>query len=640
MTESAISTSGLAKRSWTPFLLLAVLVLTGLILQPPQWILAGLGLGLFAWLSAASPRNGLWYLFLLGACFLGAPGRPWFWLFEAHVWLWLLLVNLHLLGKGGPGGGRLWLIPLVSLAAVPLGLTELCLKLWVTPWSAIGQQLLAPDVKYPVYPLTEFMKRLAGVLVAATAWRLLDAEQVRSGLKSLAPQLALTVIGLCLAALMLHYVPFLRGDHYLSLALSGPDYGGNLSSPAYNRQYLLMFIMVAAPLIALPWLKKDSSWRVRVLCLVGLLIAAGVAALTGQRSIVLAIMGIAAAVMLLVKGRVMRWTLLGLAGLAGLALLVDLATGSTIITRLSSTGAGDYYLSIWKVAARLFLDHPILGVGTGHYAPWGAQLALQDPSTGLVRTEIFSTPHQQILLYLAEGGVLLLAAYVLSAGLVLWRGVAGCRREFDPCLCAAMVALAVLLAFSLTQPVLYFRNLWFVFWALIGLVGALAPPAREGASPAGELSRPMWAGVVMLLVFLGGAQFIQGSNTPPSSFAGGFYYLERFDGMRGRWVGPKAVVVTKPGEFTWSACVSSFIAKLPEDPQHTRFVVNGRLAREMKMDGQGWQYLELMLPGGEPSVIRIQSARSWNPSQAGASSDSRELSMVIAWPLKEGACPR
>lgn len=639
MTATAISDSGLAKRAWMPIMLLATLILIGIVLRPPQGILAGLALGLFAWLAGASPRNGLWYLFLLGACFLGAPGRPWFWLFEAHVWLWLLIANLHLLGKGGPGGGRLWLIPLVSLAAVPLGLTELGLKLWVTPWPVLGQQLIAPDVKYPVYPLNEFVKRLAGVLVAATAWRLLDAEQARSGLKRLAPQLALVVIGLCLAALLLHFAPSLRGDHYLSLALSGPDYGGNLSSPAYNRQYLLMFLMTAAPLVALPWLRKESSWPVRILCGAGLLLAAGVAAFTGQRSIVLALLGLVAAILVLVKGRALRWALLGSAGLAVLAVAVDLATGTTIISRLAATGAGDYYLPIWKVAAKLFLAHPILGVGTGHYSLWGYQIALPDPSTHIVITEIFSTPHQQTLLYLAEGGIFLLAAYVISAGLVLGRGVRACRRDFNASLCVALVALAVLLAFSLTQAVLYFRNLWFLFWALIGLVGVLAPPPGEGASPAGEMSRPAWAGVFLLLILLGGAQLIRGMQTPSPSFAGGFYHQERFNGSRGRWIGPKAVVVTKPRENIWSACVTSFIPNLPEDPQQTRFTVNGRLAQEVNIKRPTWQKVELLLPGGEPSVIRIRSKRSWNPAKAGASADNRDLSLVIALPTREGACP-
>ncbi len=640
MPASAISASALAKRPWAPILLLAGLVLTALVLRPPQGLLAGLGLGIFAWLSAASPRNGFWYLFLLGACFLGAPGRPWFWLFEAHVWLWLLIANLHLLGRGGPGGGRLWLIPLVSLAAVPLGLVELGLKMWVTPWPVLGQQLLAPDVKYAAYPLTEFLKRLAGVLVAATAWRLLDVEQVRLGFKRLAPQLALVVLGLCLAALLLHVVPSLRGDHYLSLALSGPDYGGNLSSPAYNRQYLLMFLMVAAPLMALPWLKRESDWSTRILTGLALLAAAGVATFTGQRSLVLALLGVVAAILILLKGRALRWALLGSAALAGLAVVVDLLTGATIITRLAATGAGDYYLPIWKVAARLFLTNPILGVGTGHYGLWGYQEALLDPSTHIVMTEIFSTPHQQTLLYLAEGGMLLLAAYVLSLGPVLWRGVSDCRRELDPCLCAALVALAVLLAFSLTQAVLYFRNLWFMFWALIGLIGVLAPPGQEKTSPAGELSRASWAGVFLLLLLLGGAQFIRGTQIPPPSFAGGFYHQESFDGLKGRWIGPKAVVVTKPQEKTWSACVASFIPKLAEDPQRVRITLNGRMAQDVEINGPGWRKIDLLLPGGEPSVIRISASRSWNPARSGASPDDRDLALVIARPPKEGACPR
>ena len=640
MTESSVAAPGIAKRAWTPLILLAGLVFIGLVLHPPQWLLAGLGLGFFAWLSAASPQNGFWYLFLLGACFLGAPGRPWFWLFEAHVWLWLLMANLHLLGKGGPGGGRLWLIPLVSLAAVPLGLTELGLKLWVTPWQVLGQQLLSPDVKYPAYPLTEFLKRLAGVLVAATAWRLLDAGQVRSGLKRLAPQLALAVMGLCLAALLLHMAPSLRGDHYLSLALSGPDYGGNLSSPAYNRQYLLMFLMVAAPLMALPWLRKEPAWSFRILSGAALLAAAAVAAFTGQRSLVLALMGVVAAIFILLKGRALRWALLGSACLAALAVLVDLLTGATIITRLAATGAGDYYLPIWKVAAKLFLAHPVLGVGTGHYALWGYQVALPDPSTHIVMTEIFSTPHQQTLLYLAEGGALLLAAYVLSVGPVLWRGVSRSRLEFNASLCVALVALAVLLAFSLTQAVLYFRNLWFMFWALIGLVGVLAPPKQERTSPAGEMTRPLWAGAFVLLVFLGGAQLIRAMHTPPASFAGGFYHQERFDGLKGRWIGPKAVVVTRPEERSWSACVACFIPGLAQEPQRVSFKVNGRMAQEVEIKGPGWQKVELLLPGGEPSVIRINAARFWNPAKAGVSTDNRDLSLVIAGPQKEGACPR
>ncbi len=649
MTSSAISAAAWAKRPWAPIALLAGLVLAALLVRPPQALLAGAALGLFAWLAAASPVNGFWYLFLLGACFLGAPGRPWFWLFEAHVWLWLLMANLHLLGKGGPGGGRLWLIPLVSLAAVPLGLTELGLKLWVTPWPVLGQQLLAPDVKYPVYPLSEFLKRLGGVLVAVTAWRLLDLEQARQGLRRLAPQLAMVVLGLCLAAVLLYLVPSLRGDSYLSLSLVGTDYGRHLSSPAYNRQYLLMYLMTAAPLLALPWLRGGPDRARRALAAAALMAAAGVAAYTGQRSLALALGGLVAAVAVLLKGRALRWALAGAGLLAALGVAVDLATGAGLLSRLAHTGAGDYYLPIWKVAARLFGAHPVLGVGTGHYAWWGYRIALPDHSTHIVITEIHSTPHQQVLLFLAEGGALLLAAYALSLGPVLGGGVARCRREFDPALCAVLASLAVLLAFSLTQAVLYFRSLWFMFWALAGLVGVLAPPREQGASPAGGLARPLWAGVLVLLLFLGGAQVIQGLHTTPPSFAAGFYHQERFDGLPGRWIGPRAVVVTRPGEKEWRACVSSYLPRLAEDPQRLRFVVNGRLARELIIRGPGWQAVDLPLPQPGPSVIRITASRTWNPARAGSSRDDRDLAAVLAQPPTGGAgggggaggvCPR
>jgi hypothetical protein len=619
-------------RRWSPLILLLFLTLVGLALAPAEGFLAGLALVAFLALAAASPTAGFVYLLLAAAAFLGAPARPWFWLLPAQAWLWIAVASARLLGREGPGGGRLWLVILVSLAAVPLGLQTLLARVWATPGDTLIQQMLAPSVSYPVYPASELLNRLLGVLLAATAWRWFSAGAAREALRRLAPMVGVVALMLAGAAVLLDAFPSLAGGSYLSLSLVARDPGDAVTATAYNRQYLLIYLAAALPLMALPWLERGRGRGARLLAAACILAAAAGAAATGQRSLALAVGGALAAVAVILKGRALRRGLLVAGGAAAALAALDAATGATVLGRLWATGAGDYYPPIWQVGLWQLGTHPVLGVGTGQYAAWADAAARALDTTNLVKPEIYSTPHNQLILYGAEGGLLLWAALAASAGVVLARGTAACRRAYDPALAAALISLAVILAFSLTQPVLYFRAFGVWFWGLLGLVGALTPRPRPADSPAGELARPAWAGVVLLLVFLGGAQLAQGLAAPPQPVRAGFHHQESFDGRPGRWMGRRAALTPEGGGRggAWEACLRTHVPGVKKDPLRLTVWAGDRRAEAVVLDDHRWRRLSVALPPGEAPIIWLEASRVWVPAETGHGSDRRRLSVVVA----------
>lgn len=620
---------------WTTLGFWAAVWIPGLALTPPEPLWAALFSAAFAVLAWLRPRQALFVLFLGTAWFLGAPRRPYLWLLPTWQWVWLLAANLRLARQGRGAGlaaaGWLWLIPAVAMAALPLSQAEYAARFWATPWSVLAEQFMSPDSGFLAYHWRLVLDLAAGVLTCGTIWRLWSADEARRDLIGAGLGLAGLVLLMSLAGLLLCWLPGLRGDRYLSLPLSGVEYGGlGMTGLTYNRQYLLMFILAAGPLVDLA--ARAGRPRQTALALAWLALAGGLAvvAYAGQRLPALVLLALCGGALFLLRWPKLKWALAGLTLLLAALLAADGLREWPILGKLASTGLGDAYLRIWRVAGTIFAAHPLLGVGVGQYAWHADWAAALNPASALVITEVRGTPHNWWLMLAAEQGL---------AGLLVWlgclwplvvRSLAQARASQSRPLVALVLTLLVLIALSLVQSLLYFPAFALWFWVVLGFCGVLAPPRSQPDWPAGRLRRQSVLVALLALAVLAGWQGHQGRGQPPGSFAAGLYGKERFAGVEGRWMAPRAALTVEPGEGDWRVRLNSFLPNLDQAPQTLEVEVEGRPLTRLTWREPRWQELVIPREGQTRRVIvRFRASRTFNPRQSGINGDGRDLAAVI-----------
>lgn len=175
------------------------------------------------------------------------------------------------------------------------------------------------------------------------------------------------------------------------------------------------------------------------------------------------------------------WWVAGVgAGLAALALPLLMHIPRFADAFDLTSGTGFFRVNLWLSAWRMWLDHPLLGVGLDNflYAYRGVYIlpeAWQEPN--------LSHPHNLVLDYLTRLGLAGLAAGVMAqAG--FWRQAwQGWRRalpaDHRALLAGVMASMAYLLAHGLVDHALFLVDLMYAFSLLLALVQmpAQTPPA-------------------------------------------------------------------------------------------------------------------------------------------------------------------
>lgn len=158
--------------------------------------------------------------------------------------------------------------------------------------------------------------------------------------------------------------------------------------------------------------------------------------------------------------------------LAGLAVLV-LASLPVTLPRFTSpdAGADNVRLSIWEEAWRIFLEHPLAGIGLGRFdlyaTPIPAPEGLRPPPHA----------HEVVLTFAAEAGVLGglgVVAILAVAAADAWRGARRSGPVMRPAAAAAAGAVAALLVVGALDDPLTGPRTRIVIWMLLGLVAGLA----------------------------------------------------------------------------------------------------------------------------------------------------------------------
>ena len=165
------------------------------------------------------------------------------------------------------------------------------------------------------------------------------------------------------------------------------------------------------------------------------------------------------------KNKRVSFALSGLSIIGGLAVIAGMLKIGPL-TRLfykeSVTYRGDY----WRAAARMFIHHPLFGVGLDRY---GAYFRQYRDTTQVLRrgpSIVADAAHSVPLQIAATGGIFVTLAFLALTGFTIWRGVVALRKTEG----AAQIMAAVIFGAWITyqaQSFISIDNLGIAIWGYI-----------------------------------------------------------------------------------------------------------------------------------------------------------------------------
>lgn len=410
---------------------------------------------------------------------------------------------------GGPVSLLQLLIPLVGLAvlaqwfwrrSLPTGWPRSALLVTVYGLAGVLSLLTARDPGRTIEGLIELAKD--GLLVVLVVILIQRAATLRRVLW------ALLAAGLLMATISVHqHVTENFGSDYWGLATGPVTYAGGtqlayrVTGPVGDPNYYAMILLALIP-IALDRVTGSRRPMARVLALATLGACSLTIVFTYSRGALVALLAMLALLVLVRRPRLRHV----LAAIVVAVLLLPLVPATyvqrmgtifqkmgavvvTITQPAEATWIEDQSfrgrLSENLVAARMFLDHPLVGVGfdnySGRYQDYSQRLLLDPRSEN-------RAPHNLYLEIAAETGIVGLFAF----GTVLWvlfRGILLARRslqdqalgEIRGMMDAVTIALTAWLIASLFLHAAHTRY----FWLLAGIALAL-PRAAENETAAVE----------------------------------------------------------------------------------------------------------------------------------------------------------
>ena len=313
---------------------------------------------------------------------------------------------------------------------------------------------------------------------------LVGARAVARGQDTLLERMAWAFAGACALNGAYGYLQVFMADPPLEALIIGNTRSEHLVDPDnrerlrmatglfYNRLKLAHVGVVGLGLLGLVAARRESAARTRALAVAAGLVLAGAIFLTYRRAAPAALL-----VGLLVLAVVAARFRLALAAVA-VALVI---AGAYVLSaygrqRLETSGLHfaerlDIYDNAWK----LFLQHPVLGVGHGDY-----QAAITRVAPGMQR-DLTTSPHSLGLHVLVETGLVGVVAFVtaIAASIVrLGRRVRRDRHLTIPLALLdrfALLGVVTVLALGLVHSVLYHAPVALIFWCLVGVAACRRP---------------------------------------------------------------------------------------------------------------------------------------------------------------------
>nr|WP_082708534.1 Wzy polymerase domain-containing protein [Marinobacterium profundum] len=247
--------------------------------------------------------------------------------------------------------------------------------------------------------------------------------------------------------------------------------------------YLATGLPVAVYLATRPG-ALHAPWLIRILPYAGLVLCSGVLLSTGSR---VGLLGGALGLLMSLAGR--RHFLRQHKGIA-LALGVSLLLGSSFllsekvekgsasalnkIERLQQGGQADIRFSIYEISLDTIATAPMFGHGLGSFQTvWQEERGkFQDDHPDLDLGPRYTHPHNEVLFWLVEGGLVAVAGILLCAGAIAWRLV---RLGSQRGLLLAGMLLPIALHTQVELPFYISSPHWFLLLFLLYLTFSLRP---------------------------------------------------------------------------------------------------------------------------------------------------------------------
>jgi len=200
-----------------------------------------------------------------------------------------------------------------------------------------------------------------------------------------------------------------------------------------------------------------------------------------------------------------------LGGISVIAGMLKIGPLTRLFYKDSVTYRGDY----WRAAMRMFIHHPLFGVGLDRYGAYFRQY--RDATQTLRRgpSVLADAAHDVPLQLAATGGILVLLAFLALTGLSLWRGVVALRNTTG----ASQILVSIIFGAWITyeaQSLISLDNLGIAIWGYIlggALIGLSVLPNTQ-AEPAIKQSQaqPLVSGILAAIFVIISFLFYQSDS--------------------------------------------------------------------------------------------------------------------------------
>jgi len=132
---------------------------------------------------------------------------------------------------------------------------------------------------------------------------------------------------------------------------------------------------------------------------------------------------------------------------------------------------------VWKNTVRMFLKHPLIGVGMGHFRIFYPRFRGAEDFSVYPRGIRFAKVHNEFLQIFVEGGIIGGILFIGFIGLLIWGAYTLIKREEERevriIYSGLLISLVAMLANALFSSNLRIPSSSLVFWVIAGLLGTL-----------------------------------------------------------------------------------------------------------------------------------------------------------------------
>jgi O-antigen ligase len=580
----------------------------------------------------AAPANGLVLLYLVVPLFNGEDARPYFFLLEVVVVLTVLAgVATRVAARRWlpvPGAAFAVLLVASTVLAIPVDLKAIVLEVSRTPWREIAEEIRRSDVYGPLFYVRTVLNVVSGVALYALA---ATERWSRETLVRLATATTLMYLAVTALGLWHFWLPVAPGK-FMTVAYGWTHLQGGFVGLGFNVTFFGQYALAYFPLAFVVLLEPAPRWAKAAAALA--VAVTPYTILSTHQKAAQVVFAVALGLLLLVGIAVTRRAHPHARRLvtAAVIVVVLVAIGLVWLTPVGArVGArvrefaqeGDWYrLSALDAAARMFLDHPVLGVGSGRYAA----LFPRYDANPFMRFGYLSA-HNLYAQLLAEQGLPGLLTFVALLAVVIGSALAA-RRHAEVGGVPLLVMLASLgawLVYGLFQYTMLLRGMQAYYWITLGIVASLAAAAGRG-------SRVRWRWVTAIAVagvVAAGFRLYGVLATPlPPGQAIGVYAME-LDGTR--WTRREAWIPTVvEGGSLRLTLFSPFVALVPRPQIVEVWVDTTRIKRVYVPAGKSLVvHRPVHRPRGTPVVLRLRVDYTVAPATLGLGPDPRRLGVQL-----------